>query len=420
MNIRILFITNILVLSLRPLNTSIIDENPIMKFSLYKVLDITGSVKSLETSEIEENLYGKPNQGYFTTIYLGEPPQKLNVLIDTGSSNFAVAGKPFNIMKKYFDANISKTFTDMKTEVEVPYTQGKWTGFLGSDVLSIKTGYEHNNSNKLVNIKSRVNVALIDTSTNFFINGSDWSGILGLGYSRLSRPDSTILPPLDQMVLDRIVRNIFSIQLCSYNSLNRLDESSNLPSGTLIFGGIHRIAGASLGLECNMYNNDRTIVDTGTTNFRVDSVIFNSIVSKLREYEEIGIPEEFWQGYEIMCWEIGKTPFNAFPDLTISLSSVESEYNEFSLIITPQLYLREALEENSKISNQNCYRFAISKSEKGIVIGAVFMEGFYVVFDRENSKIGFAESSCGAHLLGNNLNLLSPDVYLPISILQFT
>uniref|UniRef100_A0A6B2G7H5 Beta-secretase (Trinotate prediction) n=1 Tax=Myxobolus squamalis TaxID=59785 RepID=A0A6B2G7H5_MYXSQ len=25
------------------------------------------------------------------------------------------------------------------------------------------------------------------------------------------------------------------------------------------------------------------------------------------------------------------------------------------------------------------------------------MEGFYVVFDRENSKIGFAESSCGAN-----------------------
>lgn len=30
----------------------------------------------------------------------------------------------------------------------------------------------------------------------------------------------------------------------------------------------------------------------------------------------------------------------------------------------------------------------------GTVIGAIAMEGFYIIFDRNNTRIGFAESSC--------------------------
>ena len=33
----------------------------------------------------------------------------------------------------------------------------------------------------------------------------------------------------------------------------------------------------------------------------------------------------------------------------------------------------------------------------GTVIGAVIMEGFYVVFDRENSQVGFAATTCGGY-----------------------
>lgn len=33
----------------------------------------------------------------------------------------------------------------------------------------------------------------------------------------------------------------------------------------------------------------------------------------------------------------------------------------------------------------------------GTVIGAVIMEGFYVVFDRENVQVGFAATTCGGN-----------------------
>lgn len=38
---------------------------------------------------------------------------------------------------------------------------------------------------------------------------------------------------------------------------------------------------------------------------------------------------------------------------------------------------------------------ALICSVSGTVIGAVIMEGFYVVFDRENVQVGFAATTCG-------------------------
>lgn len=398
----------------------VVSENTI-KLSLYKAVNWETPSKR-EAPKPDENLFGKPNQGYYAPIYLGSPPQQLNVLIDTGSSNFAVAGEAFDMLSKHFDSGSSMTYRTLATNVEVPYTQGNWKGTLGSDILSIRCGYnETTGAGVLGEVQTRVKVALIKSFTNFFINGTEWQGIMGLGYSRLSRPDPTILPPFDQLVLDRVVRDVFSIQLCSKRHSEAVGGRDT--SGTLIFGGFHKtlyvgnvfytpiirkwyyeviitniaVAGATLDFKCDAYNLDRAIVDTGTTNFRVNGVVFDSIVDKLKEGERVGVPDGFWLGYQVMCWTNGTTPYDSFPDITISLSSTTSEYLEFSLLIPPELYLRETLDDQGRQDKQQCYRFAISRSEKGIVIGAVLMEGFYVIFDRENSRVGFAESTCKAN-----------------------
>ncbi|KII63469.1 Beta-secretase 1 [Thelohanellus kitauei] len=427
----------------------------LVKLSLYKTRYGEQAFPRTDVPVIEENLYGKPSEGYYTEILLGNPPQEIKVLIDTGSSNFAVAGEYFNLISHYFNVNKSTSFQDLHTPVDVPYTQGHWSGILGSDIISVKYGFENEGKDfgHFKSVGTRVKVALIKNFSNFFINGTEWSGILGLGYSRLSRPDTNILPVFDQLVYDRKVKNVFSIQLCSYNSLYSTHQDK-VTSGTLIFGGVHRglyedrifytpiirkwyyevvvtdisVAGKSLGFECKTYNHDRTIVDTGTTNFRVNGVIFESIVDQMKKNEKIGIPEDFWLGNELMCWSFGLTPFDSFPNLTISLSTAHSEYSHFSLLITPQLYLREASDDKGAGPGQKCYRFAISKSEKGIVIGAVIMEGFYVIFDREHSRIGFARTNChekgklntNSRIFENaNLNFSSRLCYAPESLEDF-
>lgn len=57
-----------------------------------------------------------------------------------------------------------------------------------------------------------------------------------------------------------------------------------------------------------------------------------------------------------------------------------------------QQYLRPV--EDVATSQDDCYKFAISQSSTGTVMGAVIMEGFYVVFDRARKRIGFAVSTC--------------------------
>lgn len=63
-----------------------------------------------------------------------------------------------------------------------------------------------------------------------------------------------------------------------------------------------------------------------------------------------------------------------------------------SWLACPQQYLRPV--EDVATSQDDCYKFAISQSSTGTVMGAVIMEGFYVVFDRARKRIGFAVSAC--------------------------
>lgn len=62
------------------------------------------------------------------------------------------------------------------------------------------------------------------------------------------------------------------------------------------------------------------------------------------------------------------------------------------LCVRAQQYLRPV--EDVASAQEDCYKFAVSQSSTGTVMGAVIMEGFYVVFDRENKRIGFAVSMC--------------------------
>jgi len=357
-----------------------------------------------------ENLKGRPGQGYYIAVELGTPPQRINVLVDTGSSNFAVAARPHPYLPVFFHPEKSNTFVDMNRAVAVPYTQGNWEGELGSDLIRFIDA---------PNATVRVNIATIQSSENFFINGSNWEGILGLGYAHLAKPDSSVTPVFDQFVIDNVIEDSFSMQLCSSSELDPSSEPT--VAGTMVFGDVDEdlykgdmlftpivkkwyyeviitdisVNGKSLGINCKKYNYDKTIVDSGTTNLRVPEEVFNLILVQLKKYDKLGVPDEFWIGRQMMCWNYDKTPWEEFPDMSISLLSSISSAKEFTLKIPPQLYLRETI-ERGPLPGQHCYKFAITKAEKGTVIGAVIMEGFYVVFDRENIQVGFAATTCGA------------------------
>lgn len=125
----------------------------------------------------------------------------------------------------------------------------------------------------------------------------------------------------------------------------------------------------------------------------------------------------FWDGTKLACWMKGETPWRFFPKLSIYLRATNTSQS-FRITILPQVntktktshylqLLHMLLCPHSSVVLQlyiqpitdvdgtlDCFRFGVSSSANGLVIGATVMEGFYVVFDRTQRRLGFALSSC--------------------------
>ncbi|KAL4218310.1 Beta-site APP-cleaving enzyme [Mactra antiquata] len=363
-----------------------------------------------------DNLRGKPGEGFSLEVEIGTPPQKLKVLIDTGSSNLAVACAPNDDISSYFHKDRSTTFHDLGRNVDVPYTQGSWSGILGTDKLTLSS---------FPGSTVTANIACINEAKEFFINGSNWQGIMGLGYAAIARPDSSVEPFVDSLVQGRGVPDIFSVQLCGLGHIK--PNINGTVGGSVIFGGIvsrlykgqlfstplHKqqyyeiviidvlVNDTSLNMDCKEYNFDRTIVDTGTTNFRLPHRVYNQVISMIKLYYQTATSttsqtmptDKFWNGEDDLCWRTGQVPYYYFPTVSFSLPSGDGK--KFTLNVAPQQYLRPVGEENDDSLLDDCFKMGISSSDTGSVLGAVVMEGFYVIFDRTNKQIQFGETTCG-------------------------
>lgn len=351
-----------------------------------------------------DNLEGDSGRGYYLEMMIGTPPQALNILVDTGSSNFAVAGAPDPDIATYYHSDWSSTYQSLGVDVTVRYTQGSWSGVLGKDVIRVKG----------LNESFVVNIASIMESESFFMPQINWQGILGLAYRTLAKPSSTVETFFDSLVEQEKIPDIFSMQMCGAG----LPTTGTGPNGgSLVMGGIEpslytgdiwytpiteewyyqveilkfEVGGLNLNLDCTEYNADKAIVDSGTTLLRLPDKVFNAVVDGIIQTSLIeNFNNEFWTGSQLACWEKTEEPWAYFPDLSIYLRDVNATMS-FRLTIKPQLYIQSVVTFREDL---NCYRFGISSSSNALVIGATVMEGFYVIFDREEKRVGFAVSTC--------------------------
>lgn len=351
-----------------------------------------------------DNLEGDSGRGYYLEMMIGTPPQALNILVDTGSSNFAVAGAPDPDIATYYHSDWSSTYQSLGVDVTVRYTQGSWSGVLGKDVIRVKG----------LNESFVVNIASIMESESFFMPQINWQGILGLAYRTLAKPSSTVETFFDSLVEQEKIPDIFSMQMCGAG-LPTTGTGTN--GGSLVMGGIEpslytgdiwytpiteewyyqveilkfEVGGLNLNLDCTEYNADKAIVDSGTTLLRLPDKVFNAVVDGIIQTSLIeNFNNEFWTGSQLACWEKTEEPWAYFPDLSIYLRDVNATMS-FRLTIKPQLYIQSVVTFREDL---NCYRFGISSSSNALVIGATVMEGFYVIFDREEKRVGFAVSTC--------------------------
>ncbi|XP_078089123.1 beta-secretase 2 [Mustelus asterias] len=354
------------------------------------------------------NLKGDIGRGYYLEVLIGTPPQKMNILVDTGSSNFAVAGSPSVNVKTYFKTELSSTYKSSDLVVSVRYTQGSWEGNLGTDVITIPKG---------PNGTVTINIATILKSEEFFLPGINWQGILGLAYRMLAKPSSSVEPFFDSLVKRMGIPDVFSLQMCGAGLSLVGEEQASPAGGSLVMGGIEpnlhkgdiwytpikrewyyqievlklEVGGRNLNLDCTEYNSDKAIVDSGTTLLRLPMNVFFAVVTAIKQTSKVEeFADGFWSGTQLACWTKGTTPWSYFPKISIYLRGLNSTQS-FRITILPQLYIQPMADVGVQME---CYRFGISSSSNGLVLGATVMEGFYVIFDRDQKRVGFSTSSC--------------------------
>ncbi|XP_015193261.2 beta-secretase 1 isoform X2 [Lepisosteus oculatus] len=235
------------------------------------------------------------------------------------------------------------------------------------------------------------------------------------------KPDETLEPFFDSLVRQTSTPNLFSLQLCGAGFGQNDSQGPATVGGSMIIGGVDpslylgelwytpirrewyyeviivriEVNGQDLHMDCKEYNYDKSIVDSGTTNLRLPRKVFQAAVKAIEAASSTEqFPAGFWLGEQLVCWQAGTTPWHIFPVVSLYLMG-ESRNQSFRISILPQQYLRPV--EDVASSQEDCYKFAISQSSTGTVMGAVIMEGFYVVFDRAQRRIGFAVSTCHVH-----------------------
>ncbi|VVC91427.1 unnamed protein product [Leptidea sinapis] len=281
---------------------------------VFVVLIVIQTILFLNRAICDEfNLSGEAGQAYALEVHVGHPPQKLNVLVDTGSATLAIASYPRKENDIYFHTASSSSLINSGKQVQAKYSQGNWSGHLASDFISFPSLY-------LVP-EVRSDIALITKSHKFFMNGSGWQGLLGLAYLPVAAwGDNAVVGPWLDFV-DKIQKKpmSFLLKLCGtqsqtnathYGSFKMFGDDNVKPDNNFVFrtpilrkrwyevgvlsvrllnytntkkdvinnmekdrNDTHGVSNIDVE-SCRELNSEKSIVDSGTTSITLPNKIF--------------------------------------------------------------------------------------------------------------------------------------------------
>ncbi|KAH0726784.1 aspartic proteinase-like protein 2 isoform X2 [Solanum tuberosum] len=357
--------------------------------------------------------------GYYTThIWIGTPPQKFALIVDTGSTVTYVpcssCEKCGNHQDPKFQPEKSSTYQSVKCDKTCPcdlkrqqciyerrYAEMSSSfGLLGEDVISF------GNLSELGPQRAVFGCEIAETG-DLYSQRAD--GIMGLG-----RGDVSIV---DQLVGKHVISDSFS--LC-YGGMD-------FGGGAMVLGGIKppahmvftksyfgrspyynielkeiHVAGKPLKVNPQVFGGKHgTILDSGTTYAYLPEAVFvafkSAVMKELHSLKQIKGPDP---SFNDICFSGAGSDVSQLAKNFPPVDMVFSDGNK--LTISPENYLFQ----HFKVRGAYCLGIFPNGKNPTSLLGGIVVRNTLVTYDRENERIGFWKTNCSE--LWDRLNLSPP------------
>ncbi|XP_047319985.1 aspartic proteinase 36-like [Impatiens glandulifera] len=377
--------------------------------------------------------------GYYTTrLFIGTPPQRFALIVDTGSTVTYVPCSTCEQCGRHqdpkFQPDLSTTYEPVKCNADCTCDNDRnqctydrqyaelssSSGVLGKDKVSF------GDESDLVPQRAVFGCENVETG-DLYSQHAD--GIMGLGRGELSI--------VDQLVDEGVISDSFS--LC-YGGMD-------VGGGAMVLGGISpppdmvftnsdpvrspyynielkaiQVAGKQLSLKPSVFDGKHgTVLDSGTTYAYLPEAAFiafkDAIMKELGSLKQIRGPDP---NYNDICFSGGGSDVSQLPKVFPSVDMVFGNGQKLSL--SPENYLFR----HSKVPGAYCLGVFQNGKDPTTLLGGIVVRNTLVIYDREHEKIGFWRTNCSQlwknlHVDGappplSNSNGTNPSIGIPPSV----
>merc|ERR1712072_705412 len=307
------------------------------------------------------------NAQYYGPITIGTPPQKFNVIFDTGSSNLWIPSgsnwQPLNFHNKYHSGK-SSTYTKNGTKFSIQYGSGSLSGFVSQDT---------------------VNVGGVDCPNTLFAEATSepglafkigkFDGIMGMAFESIAVDGMT--PAWYSAVGDAKLFGVYlggTTGLGGEMTLGGTDSSHY--TGDISYFPVSRAKYWQISVDTFSVGNlskVEGILDTGTSLLVVPPAVMTSFGQQVGATSIAGGKE-----WTLDCSKISTLPTL---DITIGGKPFPLEGKDYVLQVT-SMGQTECLLGMTGMD--------LSREGLSLILGDVFLRKYYAVFDLGNTRVGLA------------------------------
>ncbi|KAI8143738.1 aspartic peptidase domain-containing protein [Fennellomyces sp. T-0311] len=320
--------------------------------------------------------------GYYGAITLGNPPQRFNVVFDTGSADLWVVSAKcttvdicYNHRKYTTSASESYSVIDDEGPIDVWYGTGHIRAKLGFDTVGLANGLE---------IKEQIVADATILSRDFI--GTPFDGIFGLGLSDLSSSPSYSAPfysMIEQGIVDEPVFAIYTQANSGEIDFGGIDPTryrGNIHYTKVIDTKFWMVAMAAYQYGRVKGGKRNVIIDSGTTLIITtpeDAKAIHSVVPGALDNGD-------------STWSVPCRHVDQLSPLLLSIGGKTLAISPHNYVLRPTGHASSMC--LSGISGQTLNSEEDQDDDPTWILGDVFMKQFYTVFDVGKNRVGFAEA----------------------------